>query len=100
GEENVEGEAAEAEHTHEEGEEHDHDHEHEHTHEEGEEHDHDHEHGHDHDHGLGGNEFIHEHDAVMVLRDENEEPAPGFRQAILGAAVDEERTFELAYPED
>ncbi len=109
-----EAEAAEAEHTHVEGEEHDHDHvegeehDHDHEHAEGEVHDneleHTHaegeEHGHDHDHGLGGNEFIHEHDAVMVLRDENEEPAPGFRQAILGAALDEERTFELEYPED
>ena len=95
-----EGEATEAEHTHTEGEEHDHEHvegeehDHEHTHAEGEEHDHDHE------HGLGGNEFIHEHDAVMVFRDENEEPVPGFRQAVLGANVDEERTFELTYPED
>ena len=89
-----EGEAAEAEHTHTEGEEHDH----EHTHAEGEEHDHDHEHGHD--HGLGGNEFIHEHDAVMLFSEENEEPIPGFRQAVLGANVDEERTFELTYPED
>jgi hypothetical protein len=58
GEEGAEAESLEAEHTH------------EHEHAEGEEHDHDHEHGHD--HGLGGNEFIHEHDAVMVLRDENE----------------------------
>ncbi len=75
--------------------------EHIHDHAEGEAHDHDHDHeGHDHDHGLGGNEFIHEHDATMVLRDENEEPAPGFRQAILGAAVDEERTFELTFPDD
>jgi len=106
GEEGTEGETAEAEHTHEESQEHDHDHEHAegeehdhgHTHGRGEEHDH--EHGHDHDHGLGGNEFIHEHSAVMVLREENEEPAPGFRQAILGAVLDEERTFELTYPED
>lgn len=95
GEEGPEGESTEAEHTHDEGEEHDHDHEHA----EGEEHDHGYD-GHDHDHGLGGNEFIHEHSAVMVLRDENEEPAPGFRQAILGATLDEERAFELAYPED
>ncbi len=93
-----EGDAAEAEHTHTEGEEHDHEHveseehDHEHTHAEGEEH--------DHDHGLGGNEFIHEHDAVMVFRDENEEPIPGFRQAVFGATIDEERTFELTYPED
>jgi len=96
-----EGKVAEAEHTHAEGEEHDHEHEHaegeEHTHD----HDHDHDgHTHDHDHGLGGDEFIHEHDAVMVFREENEEPIPGFRQAVLGANVDEERTFELTYPED
>ncbi len=89
-EEGAESESTESEHTHEEG----HDHDHEHV--EGEEH----EHGHDHDHGLGGNEFIHEHSALMVLRDENEEPAPGFRQSILGAALDEDRTFELEYPED
>ncbi|MEZ4666682.1 MAG: trigger factor [Anaerolineae bacterium] len=65
---------------------------------------HDHEDGHDHDHGhdhgLGGNEFIHEHDAIMLLGEENDEPAPGFRQAILGAALDEEREFELEYPDD
>ena len=100
GEEDDEAESSEAEHTHEhehaEGEDHDHDHEHT----EGEEHDHDHDHEHGHDHGLGGNEFIHEHDAVMVLRDENEEPIPGFRKAVLGMAVDEERTFDLTYPED
>ncbi len=97
-----EGDGAEAEHTHAEGEEHDHEHtegeehDHDHEHAEGEEHDH----GHDHDHGLGGNEFIHEHEAVMVFRDENEEPIPGFRQAVVGANVDEERTFELTYPVD
>jgi len=87
--------AQDQDHDHAEGEEHDHDHEHA----EGEDHDH-HDHDHGHDHGLGGDEFIHEHAAVMVLRDENEEPAPGFRQAILGANVDEEREFQLTYPED
>jgi len=106
GEEGAEGEAAEAEHTHEhehaEGEEHDHEHEHAEGEEHEHHHDHDHEHGHDHahDHGLGGEEFIHEHSAVMVLRDENEEPIPGFRKEILGMNVDDERTFELTYPED
>ncbi|MBI1280237.1 MAG: hypothetical protein GC179_19075 [Anaerolineaceae bacterium] len=101
-----EGDTSEAEHTHAEAEEHDHDHavseehDHDHAHAEGEEHDHDHDHEHDHDHGLGGNEFIHEHEAVMVFREENEEPIPGFRQAVIGATVDEERTFELTYPED
>lgn len=107
-----------AEHSHDKGEEHNHDegevdateHSHEagdadtHDHDEGEEHDHDHSHGHDHahghDHGLGGGEFIHEHDAVMILGEENEEPAPGFRQAVFGAALDEEREFELEFPND
>lgn len=56
--------------------------------------------GHTHDHGLGGNEFIHEHDAMLMLGEEDDEPAPGFRQALLGAAVDEERVFELTYPDD
>lgn len=86
-EESAEGEKAETSES--EG---DHDHEHD--------HDHDHDHEHSHDHGLGGNEFIHEHNAVLVLGEENEEPAPGFRDALVGAAVDEERVFELTYPAD
>ena len=57
------------------------------SHEEGEEHDHDHDHEHGHDHGLGGGEFIHEHDAVMILGEDNEEPAPGFRQAVVRGGV-------------
>jgi trigger factor len=67
-----------------------------------EEHDHDHgdEHDHDHDHGLGGNEFIHEHQAVFSFDPEAEQPVPGFREALIGAAVDEERVFELTYPDD
>jgi len=58
--------------------------------------------GHDHDHGLEGNgeEFIHEHNAVLVLNEENEQPAPGFREALVGAAVGESREFELSYPDD
>ncbi|MEO8609612.1 MAG: trigger factor [Chloroflexota bacterium] len=77
--------------------------EHDHDHDE-HEHDHDHKHGegeeHDHDHGLGGNEFIHEHNAVLSLGEENEEPAPGFKQALVGANIDETREFEVTYPED
>jgi trigger factor len=74
---------------------HDHDHdEHDHDHEHGDEHDH------NHDHGLGGNEFIHEHNAVLVLGEENEEPAPGFKQALVGANIDETREFEVEFPED
>ncbi len=56
--------------------------------------------GHTHEHGLGGGEFIHEHDATLMLSEEDLEPAPGFRQALLGATVDEERIFELTYPDD
>ena len=64
------------------------------------EHDHDHEGDDHHDHGLGGNEFIHEHNAVLVLGEENEEPSPGFKQALVGANVDEAREFEVTYPDD
>lgn len=71
-------------------------HEHDHDHEE-----HEHEgHTHDHDHGLDGEEFIHEHSATMILGEENEEPAPGFKQALMGANLGEERVFELTYPDD
>lgn len=65
-----------------------------------EEHDHEQGDDHDHDHGLGGKEFIHEHQAVFSFDPEAEEPAPGFREALIGAAVDEERVFELTYPDD
>ncbi len=69
-----------------------------------EEHSEDHNHpegeDHHHDHGLGGNEFIHEHNAVMMLSEDREEPAPGFRQQLVGLNVDEEKVFELTYPDD
>ena len=81
-----------AEKTDESAEAHEHDHDHDHEHAEGEEH--------HHDHGLGGNEFIHEHNAVLSLGEDNEEPAPGFKQALVGANVDEIREFEVTYPED
>jgi trigger factor len=64
-------------------------------------HDHDHgdedEHAH---HGLGDGEFLHKHDTVLILGEENEEPAPGFKQALIGINVDETREFELTYPDD
>jgi trigger factor len=64
------------------------------------EHHHDESDDHDHDHGLGGNEFIHEHNAVMVLSEESEEPAPGFKQNLIGMKADEEKIFDLTYPDD
>lgn len=73
--------------------EHEHEHDHDHDHAEGEEHDH-------HDHGLGGKEFIHEHNAVLVLGEDNEEPAPGFKQALVGANVGDTREFEVEYPDN
>lgn len=43
--------------------------------------------------------ILHEHDAVMTLRDDGDELLPGFHQALLGAVVGEEREFELTYPD-
>jgi trigger factor len=73
---------------------------HEHEHEDDHEHDGDHDHDHHHDHGLGTGEFIHEHSATLMLDDDSEEPIPGFKQALMGATVDEEREFDLTYPDD
>ena len=39
--------------------------------------------------------ILHEHDAVITLRDDGDELLPGFHQALLGAVVGEEREFEL-----
>lgn len=47
-----------------------------------------------------GDEFVHRHDALIVLDPENEPVVPGFIAALEGAAVDEEREFELPIPED
>jgi trigger factor len=62
--------------------------------------DHDHEDGeHDHDHAHGeGDDFLHEHDFVMLLDDDGE-PVPGFIDAITGMNVDEARTFDLVAPD-
>ncbi len=62
------------------------------------------EHEHEHDehapHTPGAEPLLHEHDAVMILDEEHDEPAPGFRDALIGANVDERREFELTYPDD
>lgn len=63
-----------------------------------EEHDHDHEEG-EHAHHVDDKTVIHEHNAVITLDDEGE-PAPGFAEALVGAAVGDHREFELTYPED
>ncbi|MBI5669372.1 MAG: trigger factor [Chloroflexi bacterium] len=66
-------------------------------HDEHEEHD-------DHDdhapHTPGAEPLLHEHDAVLILDEEHDEPAPGFRDALMGANVGERREFELIYPDD
>lgn len=45
------------------------------------------------------NVFLDNEQLVFTLTEERE-PAPGFTDALLGATVDEERHFELIYPED
>ena len=74
----------------------------EHDHE-GEEHDHDHEHeddhGHSHIQGEDGTPYIHEHDLQLML-DEDDEPTPGFNEAMIGTTVGDSRQFVLTFPDD
>lgn len=51
-------------------------------------------------HTPGAEPLLHEHDAVLILDEEHDEPAPGFRDALVGANVGERREFELTYPDD
>jgi trigger factor len=44
-------------------------------------------------------EFINQDDVILVLS-EDRQPVPGFNAALMGAVVDEEREFELTYPDD
>lgn len=44
-------------------------------------------------------EFLHEHDFSIIL-DQDGEPLPGFNDALVGAAVGEEREFTLDVPDD
>jgi trigger factor len=45
------------------------------------------------------NVFLDNEELVFTLT-EDREPVPGFTDALVGAAVDEKREFELVYPED
>ncbi|HEX2905795.1 MAG TPA: trigger factor, partial [Phototrophicaceae bacterium] len=54
----------------------------------------------EHDHDHDDDTIIHQHDSVMVLDAEHEEPVPGFRDALVGANVGDVREFELAYPDN
>jgi trigger factor len=55
---------------------------------------------HEHHHHDGeGEPYIHEHDLQLIL-DEDDEPTPGFNEALIGANVGESREFELTVPED
>ena len=46
-----------------------------------------------------GRRFMNEEELVISLTPERE-PAPGFTQAVVGAGIDEQRDFELQYPDD
>ncbi len=86
----AEADAATDEHTHEHDEEaHDHDHDH----------DHEDDHGHSHIAGEDGTPYIHEHDLQLVL-DDDDEPTPGFNEALLGANAGDHRQFVLTFPDD
>ncbi|MFN8447981.1 MAG: trigger factor [Anaerolineae bacterium] len=86
---------AEAADDHEEDHEDEHDHEHDHD----DEHDHEHDHGHAHGGDEEGTPYIHEHELQLML-DEDDEPQPGFSQAMVGVNVGESREFTLTFPDD
>lgn len=68
--------------------------------EDAEAHDHDDEDDEDeHEHLVDEKTVIHEHEATVML-DEEGEPAPGFTDAVVGAAVGDVREFDLTYPDD
>ncbi len=62
------------------------------------EHDHEHEHDH-HEHDEEGEPYLHEHDMQLLL-DEDDEPQPGFNDALVGVNVGDAREFELTFPDD
>lgn len=47
-----------------------------------------------------GDNFLHRHDAVMLLDKDNKPVLPGFIDALVGAELDSEVEFELTVPED
>ncbi len=71
------------------------DHEQDDDHEEGEAHEHEHDHG-DEDEGTP---YIHEHDLQLIL-DEDDEPTPGFNDALVDANVGNSLVFTLDVPDD
>lgn len=79
------------------------DHEDEHDDEHEHDHDDEHDHEHDHEHAHGGDDegtpYIHEHELQLLL-DEDDEPQPGFSQAMVGVNVGEPREFTLTFPDD
>lgn len=54
---------------------------------------------HEHEHGHDENVFLHEHDTPVIV-DADHELMPGFSEALVGANVDDRRTFELVAPDD
>ncbi len=61
---------------------------------------HDEHEGHDHHHEDDeGTPYIHEHDLQMIL-DQDDEPTPGFNEALVGATAGEMREFTLDVPDD
>lgn len=47
-----------------------------------------------------GDQFLHRHDATLVLEPSDEPILPGFIEAMVGAKLDEDVEFELTVPED
>jgi len=47
-----------------------------------------------------GDQFLHRHDATLVLEPDDEPILPGFVDSMVGAKLDEDVEFELTIPED
>lgn len=54
---------------------------------------------HEHEGGTHTHTFADQKDAMFMLTDDRE-PVPGFSAALVGAAVDDEREFNVTYPDD
>ncbi|NWF68185.1 MAG: trigger factor [Chloroflexi bacterium] len=50
--------------------------------------------------GKDGEEVLHQHDAQINLDPSDEPIAPGFIEALLGTNKDEEKEFQLTFPDD
>lgn len=49
---------------------------------------------------VGDDKVVIDQDESVLVLTEDREPAPGFSKALEGAVLDEEREFELTYPDD